>query len=85
MPVLKKGYYMRRKTKYQVYVVADHDCFGDGRDQLIATFENVDEDFMEEVCHFIPDIRDVKCRWQEAPQDTKEQNGHNAQQAQAKI
>ena len=71
---------MRRKTQYQVFVVADHDCFGDGRDQLIATFENVDEGFMDELVLFIPEIRDVKCRWQEAPQDTKEQNGHIAQQ-----
>jgi hypothetical protein len=58
--------------KFQVYVAEDHQCFGDGADQLIATFENVDEEFMEELCSYIPDIRDVKCRWQEAPQDTKE-------------
>jgi len=61
--------------KFQVYVVTDSKCFGDGSDQLIATFENVDEYFMDELVLFIPEIRDVKCRWQEAPQNTTENAG----------
>lgn len=58
--------------KFKVFVVEDHQCFGDGADQLIAIFENVNEEFMEEVADFIRNVRDVKCRFEEAPQEKAE-------------
>ena len=54
--------------KYKIYIVGDHDEFNEVPNQLIATFENVNEDFVHEICMRISEIRDVKCRYEESMQ-----------------
>lgn len=51
--------------KFEVIVVPDYEEFSPENDQHIATFENVDEEFMDEIVDFISTIRDVKCRYEE--------------------
>jgi uncharacterized protein YerC len=51
-------------NKYKIFAIPDYCEFGECEEQLIATFENVCEDFMDDICKAISEIRDVKCRWE---------------------
>jgi len=53
------------KMAYDVYIVPDDQDFGEGLGQYIATFENVNEEFMNEITEYISTIRDVKCAFVE--------------------
>lgn len=51
--------------KYKVCVYTDCDVEAQVEAQEIAVFQNVDEVFMDEICCFIEEIRDVYCQYKE--------------------